>query len=94
MAFRHGLHGLTNKVGESAKKLTCGRRFWHGLHGLKIKVLKIPQGWPFVSNSDLISQISMWLLGTDFTDLQIKLERLLKNSPVVAAFGTDFTDLR
>ena len=54
VAFQHGLHGLTNKVSESAKKLTCGRRFWHGLHGLKIKVLKIPQGWPFVSNSDLI----------------------------------------
>ena len=41
VASWHGLHGLPNKVWDSAKKLTHGRRFWHGLHGLKIKLLKI-----------------------------------------------------
>ena len=40
------------------------------------------------------SKIRMWLLGTDCTDFQIKLERVLKNLLMVAAFGIDFTDLR
>ena len=44
VAFRHGLHGLTNNLQRVIKKLTQGRRFWHGLHGLRIKLLKISQG--------------------------------------------------
>ena len=49
VAFRHGLHGLTNNLQRVIKKLTQGRRFWHGLHGLRIKVLKISPGWSFTS---------------------------------------------
>jgi hypothetical protein len=36
----------------------------------------------------------MWHFDTDFTDLQKKSQRMLKNQPVVTAFGMDFTDLR
>ena len=49
VAFRHGLHGLTNNLKIVLKKLTQGRRFWHGLHGLRIKLLKISPGWSFTS---------------------------------------------
>ena len=63
--------------------------------GLKIKEQKIPQGWPFVTNSVFsFSQISMWLFGTDFTDLEKRCQKLLTKKTVGAAFGIDFTDLR
>ena len=61
------------------KKLTHGRRFWHGLHGIKIKVQKFHQGGLSLAIENRFSQIHMWLLGTDFTDLQLKFESVLKN---------------
>ena len=79
MAFRHGLHGLTNKVGEIAKKFTSGRRFWHGLHGLKIKVLKIQQGWPFINNSDLIFSNPYVAFGHGLHGLTTKVSESAKN---------------
>ena len=38
-------------------------------------------------------QIYMWHFDTDFTDLEKIFFWMLKISPVVAAFGIDFTDL-
>ena len=35
-------------------KLTCGCCLWHDLHGLRIKVIKISQGWSFISNKENI----------------------------------------
>ena len=70
VAFRHGLHGLTNNLQRVIKKLTQGRRFWHGLHGLKIKELKISPGWPFTRIENIFSQTHTWHFGTDFTDFQ------------------------
>ena len=80
VAFGHRLHGLTEKVSGNAKKLTCVRRFWHGLHGLKITVQKISPEWLFTSSKEyFFSHIHMWHFDTDFTDLQIKFQRVLKN---------------
>ena len=96
MAFGHGLHGLTKKVSENAKKSTCGHRFWHGLHGLKIKVLKISPEWPFTRIENIFVLNTIYVaFGHGLHGLSIKFQRLLKKKKhVVAAFGIDFTDLR
>ena len=76
-------------------KLTCGCCLWHDLHGLRIKVIKISQGWSFISNKENIFSGDTYVaFGHGLHGLTEKVSKNDKKKPVVAAFGMDFTDLR